>query len=77
MDDIASKVKEKNNDNIQELTCWVKEITRKLDWSKLWFMLWILGKEIKLGQNIESTKSRMGEEIEFNSIWPEGLSVDF
>lgn len=49
MEDIASKVKEKNNDNMQKVKCWAKEIKKKLGWPELWFMLWNPGKRDEIG----------------------------
>lgn len=57
---IASKVKEKNNDNIQELTHWDQKETRLISYA---LYSGILGKEMKLDQNTESIKSTIEEEI--------------
>lgn len=53
-------MKEKNNDNIQELTHWDQKETRLISYG---LYSGILGKEMKLDQNTESIKSTIEEEI--------------
>lgn len=68
-------MKEKNSDNIQELSSWMKALKRKLDWSELQSMLWNSGNGEEIRQNIESIVSTEWE-FEPNLIWPkECISV--